>query len=123
MYGKLEEKSHQYKGGYIHKTLGYKFIQKDRKKIYEHRYVMEKYLKRKLKKSEHIHHINGIKIDNRIENLKIITAKEHPKLHNFARRKGIYRNCIICGTEFYLKQYRIKNHIGKYCSIRCSKKI
>lgn len=50
-------------------------------KHFEHRLIMEKFIKRKLKSSEHIHHINGIRNDNRIENLQILTHSEHSKLH------------------------------------------
>jgi len=47
----------------------------------EHRYVMEQYLGRKLKDNEVVHHINGDKTDNRIENLEVMTWSEHCTHH------------------------------------------
>lgn len=46
--------------------------------ILEHIYVMSKHLERKINPKETIHHKNGIKSDNRIENLEL-WASRHPK--------------------------------------------
>jgi HNH endonuclease len=49
--------------------------------VFEHILIMEKYLGRNITKAEVVHHINGIRNDNRIENLRIMTNSEHMSLH------------------------------------------
>lgn len=49
--------------------------------IFEHRLIMEESIGRYLTGTEIIHHINGIRDDNRIENLQMVTSSEHTKIH------------------------------------------
>src|SRR3990167_5739214 len=55
------------------------------KQVLEHRWVMEKFLGRKLSRYELVHHINGDKRDNRLSNLSIVNQSKHSIVHSRAK--------------------------------------
>lgn len=73
----------------------YKILRINGRDIPEHRLVMEKYLGRELLKDETVHHKNGNKRDNRIENLELMTI--HPRGQSV---KDMIPYCIL-----YLQRY------------------
>ena len=64
----------------------YKFVYIKGKKILEHRFVMENFLKRPLNTIEHVHHIDGDSFNNKIENLQVLDIIDHAKITAKERR-------------------------------------
>lgn len=71
--------------------------------VLEHRLVMAKYLGRCLQPWEVVHHKNGIKDDNRIENLELCTQNTHSSDHHKGYRDG-YLKGLYDGREARIKQ-------------------
>jgi hypothetical protein len=59
------------------------FLDKQGKRVWVHRFVAEKALKRRLKRGEHVHHINGKILDNRRVNLCVLSKRNHLYFHRW----------------------------------------
>lgn len=101
-------------------SQGYVILSGGRHGRYEHRVIAEQKLGRPLLENEHIHHINGVKTDNRPENIAIVTLFTH--MHNHRRR--VFTQCGYCSRDLEVCPSKIK--LSKsglvFCNNHCSGK-
>ena len=117
--GEIGEKNPNWKGGRYKTVAGYVVVKAYghpkayRNEVLEHVLVAERKLGRYLKSGEMVHHLNGIKDDNREENLVVCQSRgHHNNLHVLKRWARKYLKCVYCNTI-------IHKHMAKGLCTKC----
>lgn len=92
--------------------------------VLEHRIIMENHLNRVLNPNEVVHHINGSKKDNRLENLQLMKAGEHASMHGIQQGHILVEvKCPQCKKLFVIRRnqtfYSKKQGNCNCCSRSC----
>lgn len=72
---------------------GYRVVCRNGRSRGEHVWVMEEFLGRELFPDEEVHHVNGVRLDNRIENLELWSTS-HPPGQRVADKVGWARTIL-----------------------------
>lgn len=100
-------------------TYRYKTVKIKGKTKLLHRHLVEQHIRRPLLPSEHVHHKNGDRHDNRIENLEIMSCKDH--MHEHKQKHPEVKTCVICGTVF--RPHPTKRARKEACTPACGYKL
>lgn len=87
---------------------------------FEHHLVWEQYNKRPVPDGYIVHHKDGNKFNNNIENLELMTRAEHTKLHGAQVLKKIaIVKCPSCGKIFEKEARSLNFRTLVFCSRQC----
>lgn len=103
------------KSGYV-----YEFAGLDRSQngyVQQHRLVMERAMGRRLESTEVVHHLNGDKSDNRLDNLEVLTSGEHSRLHAAAAGGCHGPTCPRCGGKTRRNKHGFMHAACKRCRL------
>ncbi len=110
--------------GYL--VCGLRDMRKKTKIMLVHRLLAEAYFGKDALRGKIVHHKNGLKTDNRQENLELLTQSNHAEHHGYLRprieRKELL--CAFCGVSFLQSVGYIRSKVERgnkdfYCSHPC----
>lgn len=82
------------------------------------KYLYTSYYKCDVADGDQIDHINNNKMDDRIENLQVISRKMNIcKSHSI--KEMVERICPICGVKFLFTRRNLSTHPNPCCSRKC----
>ena len=76
-------------GGYVREYNPYHPFGSRRGLVMQHRLVVERDLGRLLTRAEVVHHVNGDRQDNRLENLELMQSQSAHMTHEHKERRGL----------------------------------
>ena len=82
------------------------------------KYLYTSYHRCDINKDDHIDHINGDKMDDRIENLQVLSAKKNIQ-KDHKQKEMLLLTCPVCGKEFLFEKRNLSSHPNPCCSRRC----
>lgn len=89
--------AHNAVGGYLN-TNGYRVVYSGGKRTLEHRLVAQESIGRDIAPNEHVHHIDGNKLNNTPENLVVLSPAQHMAEHRpLTWDVGIAKSLIAAG--------------------------
>lgn len=82
------------------------------------KYLYTSYYKCDINKNFHVDHINGNKMDDRIENLQILSIKENIQ-KDHKQKEMLLLVCPVCGKQFLFEKRNLSTHPNPCCSRKC----
>lgn len=82
------------------------------------KYLYTSHYKCDIQKGDQVDHINGDKMDDRIENLQVISQYYNNKKDR-KRSEMVECICPVCGNHFLIKKYNLPFHPNPCCSRKC----
>lgn len=82
------------------------------------KYLYTSYYKTDVAKGDEVGHINGDKIDDRIENLQVIYGR-YNRQKGHKRKEMVICICPVCKKEFLFEKRNLSTHPSPCCSRKC----
>lgn len=82
------------------------------------KYLYTSHYRVDIAEGDQVDHINGDKMDDRIENLQVISGT-YNRQKDHKRKKMVLRTCPVCNEKFLFPEANLPSHPNPCCSRRC----